>query len=68
LQEVRAADNTKNQRVVLALQGIVRLVATERIDLRGPFPLREMRRWEDEKRRLITGKEERDPATVAIGM
>jgi integrase len=67
-QEVRAADNAKNPRVVVALQGIVRLVVTKRMDMREPFQLREMRKWEEKKRKLITGREVRDPATVAIGM
>jgi integrase len=62
------SDNTKNPRVVLALQGIARLGAAEKMDVREPFPLEALRKWERGKRKLRTVREERDPAMVAIGL
>jgi integrase len=61
-------DLTKASRIKMAIQGIQRIEATEKMEVRGPFPIQALRAWVATKRVYPTVREFRDPALVALGI
>jgi site-specific recombinase XerD len=61
-------DFTKATRVRMALQGVARVEAEEKMEVRSPFPLEALKAWVRGRRKNITVREHRDPALVALGI
>ena len=61
-------DATQDSRVQMAVKATKRVGATEKMEVRGPFPLEALRAWEENKRRRASVRDLRDPALVAVGI